>query len=49
VAARAHRALARAGISPASLFTGPMSLTFLVPHTAYMQAQVALHAEFVGG
>jgi aspartate kinase len=47
VAARAHRALARAGISPASLFTGPMSLTFLVPHAAFAQAQAALHGEFV--
>jgi aspartate kinase len=47
VAARAQRALAAAGIVPLSFDTGSLSLTFLVPRTAYQTAQQALHREFL--
>jgi aspartokinase len=47
VAARAHHALARAGIVPSSFHTGSLSLTFLVPRESYAPAQGALHEEFL--
>jgi aspartate kinase len=47
VASRAHRALARSEIVPTSVVTGNLSLTFLVPHPAYSEAQQALHREFL--
>jgi aspartate kinase len=47
VAARAHRALTEAGITPATVVTGNLSLTFLVPHAGYAEAQQALHREFL--
>ncbi len=47
VAARAHRAMAEAGVSPASFQSGNLSLTFLVPHESYAAAQHALHREFL--
>jgi aspartate kinase len=47
VAARAHRALTAAGISPHSLTTTPLSLTLLVPGTDYANAQRTLHHEFL--
>ena len=47
VASRAYRALADAGIRPASMHTGNLSLTLLIPEDAYVEAQVALHKEFI--
>lgn len=47
VAARASRVLSAAGITPAGVVTGNLSVTFLVPAAAYAEAQRVLHAEFV--
>ncbi len=47
VAARAYRALAEAGVAPASFQSGNLSLTFLVPREGYTEAQRALHREFL--
>jgi aspartate kinase len=47
VTARAERALSRAGITPQSLTTTPLSLTLLVPGASYEDAQRALHREFL--
>lgn len=47
VIARAHRALAAGGIFPASVVTGNLSVTFLVPHGTFEKAQQSLHTEFL--
>jgi len=47
IAAEAHRALVSAGITPSSLVTGTLSLTFLVPESAYAAAQQVLHKTFL--
>jgi len=47
VASRAHRALTAAGIDPVGMVTGSLSLTLLVPHRAYAEAQRVLHREFL--
>ena len=47
IAARAHRALVGAGITPSSLVTGTLSLTFLVPQSAYAATQKVLHKTFL--
>lgn len=47
VAARASRVLSAAGITPAAIVTGQLSLTFLVPAGSYAEAQRVLHGEFV--
>ncbi len=49
VAARAHRALAAAGVACATFASGSLSLTFLVPEGAFEAAQRALHREFLEG
>ena len=46
-AGRAQRTLVRAGIEPARVIAGSLSLTFLVPRPAYAEAQRALHREFL--
>jgi aspartate kinase len=46
-AARTHRALAAARITPHSLTSTPLSLTVLVPRASYTEAQRALHREFL--